>query len=50
MTIHIDGARICDAVATSDRRITGYASLCDSMMFCFSKGLWTPLGSILVGT
>ncbi|HBF43329.1 MAG TPA: low specificity L-threonine aldolase [Desulfobacteraceae bacterium] len=50
LTIHIDGARIWDAVSASDRRITEYGSLCDSMMFCFSKGLGAPIGSILVGT
>ena len=49
LTIHIDGARIWNAVVSSGTPITEYTSLCDSMMFCFSKGLGTPIGSILVG-
>jgi len=50
LAIHIDGARIWNAVVASGRRIADYSSLCDTMMFCFSKGLGAPIGSILVGT
>ncbi|HOP48036.1 MAG TPA: low specificity L-threonine aldolase [Desulfobacteraceae bacterium] len=49
LKIHIDGARVWNAVVASGIPVTEYASLCDSMMFCFSKGLGTPIGSILVG-
>jgi len=50
LKVHIDGARIWNAVIGSGTPITEYASLCDSMMFCFSKGLGAPIGSVLVGT
>jgi len=50
LKIHIDGARIWNAVIESGTSITEYTSLCDSMMFCFSKGLGAPIGSILVGS
>lgn len=50
LKIHIDGARIWNAVVATGTSIKEYASLCDTMMFCFSKGLGTPIGSILVGS
>lgn len=50
LKIHIDGARIWNAVVASGVSIKEYASICDTMMFCFSKGLGTPIGSMLVGT
>jgi threonine aldolase len=50
LKIHIDGARIWNAVVASGLSIKEYASYCDTMMFCFSKGLGAPIGSILVGS
>jgi len=50
LKIHIDGARIWNAIVAVNRGVEEYASLCDSMMFCFSKGLGAPIGSILVGS
>lgn len=50
LAIHIDGARIWNAVVASGVPIAEYGALCDTMMFCFSKGLGAPIGSILVGT
>ena len=50
LRVHIDGARIWNAVIATGRPITDYSNLCDTMMFCFSKGLGAPVGSILVGT
>lgn len=49
LKIHIDGARIWNAVVASGRKIADYSSPCDTMMFCFSKGLGAPVGSVLVG-
>lgn len=49
LKIHIDGARIWNAVIATGISIKEYASCCDTMMFCFSKGLGAPIGSILVG-
>ncbi|WP_113676074.1 low-specificity L-threonine aldolase [Vallitalea guaymasensis] len=48
--IHLDGARLFNAAAALDveaKEITGY---CDSVMFCLSKGLCAPVGSIVAGT
>lgn len=50
LKIHLDGARIWNAVVATGISIKEYARLCDTMMFCFSKGLGAPVGSILVGS
>lgn len=47
--IHLDGARIFNAGTASGVPVRGYASLADSVMFCLSKGLSAPVGSMLVG-
>ncbi len=48
--VHLDGARIFNAVVASGHAITEYADHADTLSFCFSKGLGAPAGSILVGT
>lgn len=48
--IHLDGARIYNASHASGVPVRDYAALADSMMFCLSKGLSAPVGSMLVGT
>lgn len=48
--VHLDGARIFNAAIalnTSAKEIAKYA---DSVMFCLSKGLGAPVGSLLTGT
>jgi threonine aldolase len=48
--IHLDGARIFNAAIALNvdaKEIAGYA---DSVMFCLSKGLSAPVGSLLAGT
>ena len=47
--MHIDGARIFNASHSSGVPVREYASLADSLMFCLSKGLSSPAGSMLVG-
>jgi len=47
--IHFDGARIFNASAASGIPVQDYASVGDSLMFCLSKGLAAPAGSLLVG-
>lgn len=44
---HLDGARIFNASVESGISIKDYASLFDSISFCFSKGLGAPVGSVL---
>lgn len=48
--VHLDGARLFNAAAylnVHPKEITKY---CDSVMFCLSKGLCAPVGSILAGS
>lgn len=48
--MHMDGARIYNAVAETGISVKEYASYFDSISFCFSKGLGAPVGSILCGS
>jgi len=50
LKIHLDGARIFNASLASGIDVKEYCSLCDSTMFCLSKGLGAPIGSMLVGS
>ncbi|KAI0996049.1 Aldolase [Podosphaera aphanis] len=47
--IHLDGARLWEAVAAGAGSLSDYCELFDSVSMCFSKGLGAPVGSILVG-
>ena len=49
LAIHIDGARIFNAVAASGVPAERYAAVGDTIQFCFSKGLGAPIGSIVCG-
>lgn len=49
LSVHIDGARIFNAVAASGIVAEEYAALADTIQFCFSKGLGAPIGSVLCG-
>ncbi|MGD9140885.1 MAG: low-specificity L-threonine aldolase [bacterium] len=49
LKVHMDGARIFNAAIASGIAAKEYCSLCDSTMFCLSKGLGAPIGSMLVG-
>lgn len=48
--VHLDGARLFNAAAYLNVTAQEITSLCDSVMFCLSKGLCAPVGSILAGT
>jgi threonine aldolase len=48
--VHMDGARIFNAAAASGVSAARIASKVDTVMFCLSKGLGAPVGSMLVGT
>ena len=51
MVVHLDGARIWEVASTGKHgSLRDYASLCDSVSLCFSKGLGAPIGSIIVGS
>ena len=47
--LYLDGARIFNACAVAQVGAADYASAVSSMMFCLSKGLGAPIGSMLVG-
>ena len=50
LPVHLDGARIFNAAAALNCEAKEIAALADSVMFCLSKGLCAPVGSILAGT
>ena len=50
VSIHLDGARLFNAVVASGVSAKEYASTVDSVQICLSKGLGAPVGSLLVGT
>jgi threonine aldolase len=47
--LYMDGARVWNASVASGVQVRDYAAEVDAMMFCFSKGLGAPIGSILCG-
>lgn len=47
--MHLDGARLWEAVASGAGTLKEYCALFDSVSLCFSKGLGAPIGSIIVG-
>ncbi|MCJ7725110.1 MAG: beta-eliminating lyase-related protein [Acidimicrobiia bacterium] len=50
LAVHLDGARIFNAVAASGVAAAAFAAEADTVMFCLSKGLGAPVGSMLCGT
>ncbi|KAL4734849.1 pyridoxal phosphate-dependent transferase [Aspergillus similis] len=48
--VHLDGARLWEAVVSGAGSLPEYTSLFDSISLCFSKGLGAPIGSIIVGS
>ncbi len=49
MAIHLDGARLFNAVVASGVSAATWACHADSLSLCLSKGLGAPVGSVLVG-
>jgi threonine aldolase len=49
LRIHLDGARIFNAVAATGVPADRFAAVADTIQFCFSKGLGAPIGSIVCG-
>jgi len=49
MVVHLDGARIFNAAIATNLPVTEYTKHVDSLMFCLSKSLSCPLGSVLAG-
>lgn len=49
LATHLDGARLMNAAAASNRDAAWIAGQFDTVSMCLSKGLGAPIGSILVG-
>jgi threonine aldolase len=47
--VHLDGARIFNAAVALGETVAALARPVDSVMFCLSKGLGAPVGSMLLG-
>jgi threonine aldolase len=50
IVMHLDGARLWEAVAAGTGSLKEYCECFDTISLCFSKGLGAPIGSIIVGT
>lgn len=50
LKLHLDGARLFNALVAKDERPDMYGTTFDSISICLSKGLGAPVGSILLGS
>lgn len=50
LPVHLDGARLFNAVAFAQIPVTDITQYCDSVQICLSKGLGAPAGSLLAGS
>ena len=50
LSFHLDGARVFNSAIAQGVDIVRLTGDCDSVMFCLSKGLASPVGSIIAGT
>jgi threonine aldolase len=50
VSVHLDGARLFNACVALDTDPAAMTEHVDSVMFCLSKGLGAPVGSILAGS
>src|SRR6202790_2005710 len=50
LKVHLDGARIFNAAVALGEDVARMTRNVDSVMFCLSKGLGAPVGSMIAGT
>src|SRR5260370_31121502 len=50
LKVHLDGARVFNAAVALGVPVSDIARNVDSVMFCLSKGLGAPVGSMVVGS
>lgn len=50
LILHLDGARLFNAIVAKSENPAEYGKVFDSISICLSKGLGTPVGSVLLGT
>ena len=49
LPVHLDGARLFNAIVKKGHSVEDYGACFDSISICLSKGLGAPLGSLLLG-
>lgn len=49
LKFHIDGARLFNAIVANKESAVDYGNIFDSISICLSKGLGTPVGSVVLG-
>ncbi|MFK7931920.1 MAG: low specificity L-threonine aldolase [Saprospiraceae bacterium] len=49
LALHLDGARLFNALVETGERTEDYGKTFDSISICLSKGLGAPVGSLLIG-
>src|SRR5258707_2526571 len=49
LKVHLDGARVFNAATALGEKVSHMTRKADSVMFCLSKGLGAPVGSMIVG-
>ncbi|MFM7565116.1 MAG: threonine aldolase family protein [Flavobacteriales bacterium] len=50
LPLHLDGARVFNALTKNKMESKTYGNLFDSLSICLSKGLGAPVGSVLIGS
>lgn len=50
LKLHLDGARLFNALVVTNDKPTDYGNVFDSISICLSKGLGCPVGSLLLGS
>lgn len=50
LQLHLDGARLFNALVAKKESPKDYGNIFDSISICLSKGLGAPVGSVLIGT
>ncbi|TCS92400.1 low-specificity L-threonine aldolase [Hazenella coriacea] len=50
LPVHMDGARVFHAAVALQRPVSEITAYADSIQFCLSKGLSSPVGSMVAGT
>ncbi len=49
LKLHLDGARLFNALVAKNETCRQYGEVFDTISICLSKGLGTPVGSVLIG-
>lgn len=49
LKLHLDGARLWNALVANNETTIQYGEVFDSISICMSKGMGTPVGSLLLG-